>query len=263
MRRSTAFLVGICWLFPISTFGDVASVNPSKDNTLYQDAGGALSNGIGTGMFTGKNNVGSIRRGVLAFDLAGVIPAGSTINGVTLTMNASMVAGGDQTVSLHRLSADWGEGTSNAIAGGGGGGAPSTTNDATWVHRFFNTSLWSAVGGDFVAAPSGSTAVDAAGSYSWGSTPGMIADVEAWLAAPASNFGWIVRGNEGVNQTTKRFDTREIGTIATRPLLEIDFTPPAGTPAASQWAVVVVAMSLAAVATVAIRRRRAAVTEVW
>jgi hypothetical protein len=72
-----------------------------------------------------------LRRGVLAFDIAGSIPPGSTITAVTLSLNMSMtIDPTPRTVELHKLLADWGEGTSHA-PGGEGDGAPATTNDTT------------------------------------------------------------------------------------------------------------------------------------
>jgi len=40
-----------------------------------------------------------------------------------------------------------------------------------------------------------------------------------WLKTPASNFGWVVLGNENRSQTAKRFGTRENATPADRPAL--------------------------------------------
>jgi len=50
-------------------------------------------------------------------------------------------------IELHKLLADWGEGTSQAT-GEEGQGAPATPNDATWRHRFFDTIFWTNEGGD-------------------------------------------------------------------------------------------------------------------
>src|SRR2546429_9993663 len=92
------------------------SIIPSKDNTLYEydPAEGDHSNGAGFHFFAGENAMGEIRRGVLAFDIAGTIPPGSTITAVSLSMNMSMTPTGAVTVELHKLLADWGEGTSHA-----------------------------------------------------------------------------------------------------------------------------------------------------
>ena len=49
----------------------------------------------------------------------------------------------------------------------------------------------------------------------------MVADVQSWLNNPASNFGWLVLGDETAIATAKRFDTRE---SASPPMLTIEFT---------------------------------------
>jgi hypothetical protein len=197
-------------------------INPSKDNTIYEydPLEGDHSNGAGLHFFAGENAMGELRRGVLAFDVAGTIPAGSTITAVSLTMNMSMTPTGARTVELHKLLADWGEGTSHAPMGEGDG-APATPNDATWRHRFFDTIFWTNEGGDFSATVSASQSVGGIGQYTWNSAQ-MVADVQSWLDNPASNFGWLVVGDETASATAKRFDTRE---SASPPMLTIQYTP--------------------------------------
>ena len=200
-----------------------ADLAAKKDNTLYEDAAGTLSNGAGEYFFVGKTNQtqNQIRRGLIAFDLAGKIPANAVIDSVKLRLvMAQQTIAGPQPVQLLRLVADWGEGTSNA-SGNEGGGATSTTNDATWIHRFFNTSLWASPGGSFATTVSASQTVAGDGIYFWGSTPQMVADVQFWLATPANNFGWLLRGNETTFPTAKRFATRENVTPANRPVLTV------------------------------------------
>jgi hypothetical protein len=130
-----------------------------------------------------------------------------------------MTPAGAETIELHKLLADWGEGTSQAPMGEGDG-APATPNDATWRHRFFDTVFWTAQGGDFSAIVSASQSVGSTGQYTWSSMQ-MVADVQSWLDNPVSNFGWLVSGNETAIATTKRFDTRE---SASPPVLTIDYT---------------------------------------
>jgi hypothetical protein len=197
---------------------------PSKDNTLYEDIAGALSNGAGQNFFVGKTNTGSIRRGLIAFTLTGNIPANSTITSVSLTLNMSMTVAGSENVSLHRATADWGEGTSIA-PGEGGAGAPAATGDATWTRRFFNTTPWSIPGGDFSGTASATRSVGGNGSYTWASTPALVSDVQGWLNNPSTNFGWAVIGNEAASRTAKRFDTKEHMTAANRPRLVVTFSP--------------------------------------
>src|SRR5438067_6413921 len=222
-----ATLGGIAPGFAIA---ETININPSKDNTLYEyvPADGDLSNALGDHFFTGETAVGELRRGVLAFDIAGSVPAGSTITGVTLTLNMSRTPSGtSRTVELHRLLADWGEGTSQA-SGEEGTGAPATTNDATWRHRFFDTIFWTTQGGDFSGTVSASQSVGAIGQYTWSSAQ-MVADVQSWLDNPASNFGWLVLGDESDVATAKRFDTRE---SASPPVLTIEYisSTPRATP---------------------------------
>ena len=146
---------------PSSASAAMTSINPSKDNTLYQyvPADGDVSNGKGDHFFAGETDDGLIRRGVVAFDIAGHIPPGSTITGVSLSLNMSRTASDtSRTVALHKLLADWGEGTSHA-QGEEGMGAPATPNDATWRHRFYDTIFWTTQGGDFSMTVSGSQSV--------------------------------------------------------------------------------------------------------
>jgi hypothetical protein len=214
-----ALLAGI----PSLATAQLANINPVKDNTLYQydPAEGDVSNALGQHFFAGETGMGELRRGVLAFDIAGSVPAGSTILGVTLSLNMSRTGSATpRTVELRRILADWGEGTSVA-PGEEGDGAPATTNDATWRHRFFDTIFWTTEGGDFSATVSGSQSVGTVGVYTWSSSQ-MRADVQSWLNDPASNFGWLVLGDESEIATAKRFDTRE---SANPPVLTIIYRP--------------------------------------
>ncbi|RMI04727.1 MAG: DNRLRE domain-containing protein, partial [Calditrichaeota bacterium] len=200
---------------------------PIKDNTLYEDSTGSLSNGAGEHIFAGKNALGAIRRALLAFNVAENIPQGATITAVTLTLHMSRTnpAAGPRTVSLHRALSDWGEGTSNA-PGEEGSGAPATPGDATWLHTFFDTDFWNNMGGDFASASSASQTVADTGFYTWGSTPEMVADVQDWLDNPLSDFGWILIGDESTGITAKRFDSKEDTVASHRPRLTVTYTGP-------------------------------------
>jgi len=210
-----------------SASAETVTIEPVKDNTLYEDPSGQTSNGAGEGIFAGVTGMGSIRRAVLAFDVAGNVPAGSTINSVELTLRMSMTIAGPQDIALRRLTSDWGEGDSNATFGGGGAGTQAEQGDATWLHTFFPDQFWNNEGGDFVATDSAVETVAFEGFYTWGSTEQMLADVQSWLDKPDNNFGWILIGNESTSSTAKRFDSREHPVPENRPKLTIDFTPPA------------------------------------
>jgi hypothetical protein len=202
---------------------DLVALVPAKDNTLYEDANGSLSNGAGAFFFAGRTNMGVIRRGLIAFDIAGEIPAGSVINNVTLTLHMAMSGPGTFAVSLHRALADWGEGTSDA-EGGEGGGAVATVGDATWLHTFYDTNFWTNPGGDFTTTPSASAAIGGVNFYSWTSTI-MATDVQQWLDQPLTNFGWLLKGDESALGTAKKFDSRQGTDPQYWPVLTIDYTP--------------------------------------
>jgi hypothetical protein len=198
------------------------SIIAKKDNTLYQDTAGALSDGAGQHFFAGRTNAGFIRRALIAFDVAANIPQGATILTATLTLNMSRTSSLGERVDLHRVLADWGEGTSVG-AGDEGSGAPSTSGDATWIHRFFNTQFWSSPGGDFSPAPSETLTVGLVGRYTWGSSPQVVSDVQHWLDSASSNFGWILIGNETGPQTSKRFDGKDDVVDSLRPRLVVTY----------------------------------------
>src|SRR2546421_11736804 len=93
-----------------SASANIINIMPSKDNTLYEydPAEGDHSNGAGFHFFAGETAMSELRRGVFAFDIAGSIPPGSTITGVTLSLNCSRVFSDTaRTIELHKLLADW------------------------------------------------------------------------------------------------------------------------------------------------------------
>jgi hypothetical protein len=225
-RIQRSILLGIGLLLAVlqPVWGAVVQIEAGKDNTLFEDANGTLSSGIGPHVFSGQTGISDgtkNKRGLLWFDIAANIPAGATITSATLQLSMSRspnVIG--RTIQLRRVLQDWGEGSSSAA---GGEGAPATTGDATWLHTFFNTDFWVNAGGDFSATVSASRSVTGIGSYSWGSTAEMVADVQSWLDAPGNNFGWLLLGDEGTSRTVKRFDSREHITAANRPLLTVEY----------------------------------------
>ncbi|MFC1796059.1 multicopper oxidase domain-containing protein [Pseudomonadota bacterium] len=218
----------VAWLFIVSpsVHADSVELVALKDTTLYEpenindDAG----NGSGENIFAGKNKNGLIRRAVIAFDIAAEIPAGATIDSVQLILTVSNVPNPlvNATTSLHRLDSDWGKGESDAGVPGGEGTDPAE-DDATWRHAFYPDTLWVTLGGDFAPGASASIPVGDVGTYTWGSTAGMVAEVQQWLDQPATNFGWVIIGDESKNKTAKRLDSREsIG--AGRPSLVVNYT---------------------------------------
>ena len=102
-------------------------ISPSASNTLIQVSGSdaqQLSNGQGD-IFVGRTNQDgqepatiSIRRGLVAFDVADNVPAGATITGVTLTLDDAKGMNGNQTIA------------SAACCGPGDRALPSSTEES-------------------------------------------------------------------------------------------------------------------------------------
>ncbi|MFZ1863336.1 MAG: multicopper oxidase domain-containing protein [Polyangiales bacterium] len=223
-------LLVVFGLAPVAR-ADQVTLQATKDNTLYQSATGALSNGAGQHLFagrTGQSDEESRRRGLIAFDVTSSIPAGATIDSVSITLYLSRSnKAGTEIVGLHRVLSDWGEGAS-AASGEEGGGAPAASGDATWLHTFYPNSFWATAGGDFVTTASESIAIGGGkGEQTW-SGPGLVADVQAWVDGAAPDFGWLLVGNETASDTAKRFDSLQNDKVQNRPVLTVDFTPGAG-----------------------------------
>ncbi len=224
--RRFSVVVGLVVGLSLPVQADTVTLAPSKDNTLIEIiSGGHRSNALGDGIYSGRighMGGGTRRRAVLAFDLIGTVPAEAEITSVTLTLNLLATVSGDQTLFLHALLADWGEGTSND---NGGQGSAATPGDATWKHTFYDTDLWSNLGGDYSAVVSASQVVgDNTGLfYTWGPTAQMQADVEGWMADPAANFGWLLLGNESELHSVKKFASKDHFLDVWRPQLTIEF----------------------------------------
>jgi hypothetical protein len=152
------------------------------------------------------------------------LPAGAVVSSVELklTHTRNQSASGFAT-SLHKVTKNWGEGTSNA-PGEEGGGIVAEAGDATWQETVLGGLDWATPGGDFQSLTSSSAVVAGLGDYVWPSTPEAVADVQSWLNDPATNFGWVLIGNEAGDGTAKRFNSRHHPTLATRPALTITFS---------------------------------------
>jgi len=226
-----ALTVALALLAGSAAHAATVTLQPSADTTIYQGTDPVSlesfednSCGGGPDAFSGVTNDGFIRRALLHFDVAGSIPAGAVIQGVTLAIDVNRSGDNqDATMTLHPLQHLWGEGINDCSPiRGGGQGIDAAVGDATWLDALFQQAPWASPGADFGAA-SASAAIGTRGVYTWDSAtnPAMVADVQGWLDLPALNFGWVLVGDEGRTSTTRRFNTRE---GSSPPTLTIDFT---------------------------------------
>ncbi|MEN9653677.1 MAG: hypothetical protein RL303_1397 [Verrucomicrobiota bacterium] len=167
-------------------------------------------------------------RALIRFDVAAALPPGAVVTNVTLTvrMTKEAISGPADTVALHRLLVDWGEGAKSS----GNHGSAATAGEANWTARKLGAADWAAPGAqsgtDFAAAASGSLVWNAPGSYTFASAAGLIADVQSWLDTPAQNQGWLLKSDqESTVGAAKRMVTRE-GSAAQRPQLVIGYSVP-------------------------------------
>jgi hypothetical protein len=236
--RQLIRVVSLLSLLAVSNGSRAATITLGaiQDGTLYSNHINRGSGG-GNALIVGTNGRDAPRRALIAFDVAGQVPAGAVVQSVKLTMVMGQLPTEPEefaTIELHRVSASWGEGTTqlqnppNDSFGGMGQGAPAHDGDVTWSSRFWgaNPTPWATPGGDFDAGVSGAAAIglpiDVA--YSWESTSAMVADVQAWLDAPEDNHGWILKNVDETSMSTFRvFYNRQTATAAWRPQLTIEY----------------------------------------
>lgn len=228
--------------------GELVSITSSKDNTLYEYDSADVdspfnSNGSGNFFSAGRSrNRSLIRRGLIQFDLS-TIPAGATVVPGTAELTLEVVdmpkkdtSAEDRDFWLVLLDRDWGEGASTADVGisGAGSGAAAMDGDATWLHATYDLAIhdprnpnptdpgyWPQAGAlgnapldpTVFGEPAGTVpAAPFLGSVAF--TSGTIEDdINAWLASPTSNFGWIVLGDERIDDpgmsSNRGFASRE------------------------------------------------------
>ena len=196
-----------------------------QDTSIFQDN---PDNGNGAGQFivagvTGPRNGVNLRRGIISFDIAGSVPAGSEIVSATLLLTVAKVPDESTlgtTQSLFLATSDWGEGP----ASGTGVGAPAQAGDATWNNNFFNTSSWITAGGDFNPTASATSTVFPVTNQTiaWASTQ-MALDVQSWLNAPANNYGWFIIGNEAGEHNARGYYSSDNLNTALQPRLLINY----------------------------------------
>jgi hypothetical protein len=146
---------------------------------------------------------------LLKFDLSS-IPDGSVINSAYLRLyyNAAGSTGdpGGRTYTVHRITQDWVE------------------LECTW-NIFSTGNSWTTAGGDYADIHKASlTLPSMGGQNSWVSW--TVTDiVKDWINFGNPNYGFLIREEEVVG-IYSAFRSTQHSDLATRPILEIDYTPP-------------------------------------
>lgn len=188
---------------------ELVVLRAAADTTLFFAAPGS-NLGSSDSMAVGSTGHDQAGRGLLRFDVAGALPAGVTVTGASLefVITRSPPTAVGSAFELHRMLGPWSEGR-----GTGSLGEAARAGESTWNHRVHPEVPWAAPGGepgtDFSASPSGRVDVAGDGRYTI-SGSGLVADVTAWLAAPASNHGWLLKSDKEAEAfTARRVGTRE------------------------------------------------------
>jgi hypothetical protein len=217
--RARVFTVGIlaAWLGAVVMAPANAAVIEtnfvsSADTTLFEFI---PDNNLGdtTTMISGTNARGFKNRALLRFDLDGKLPAGAVIVDAWLVIqvnNSSAAVGANAGYTLHRVLKPWNEGKKT-----GNQGARAAADEVTWNSTgVLSPAKWTTPGTaapeDFVEASSAASAVTDLGPVEFGGDATLVADVRLWLANSATNFGWLILGeDEDVPQSSRRIATRE------------------------------------------------------
>jgi glucose/arabinose dehydrogenase len=198
---------------------DTVQFTPSADTGIYENTP-TLPSGSSATMVAGgvgPNAGETARRALLRFGLPGSIPAGATVTSVTVTVRVVFrlpPTPVDSNFQLRRLLRAWTEG------------------GATWSWPVSFSAPWGAPGaGDASdASPSASASVPVSGfgTYTFASTPALVADVQAWLNNPADNHGWLLVSDTEAPFTARHFATRE--DAANAPVLTVGYSAPNAPP---------------------------------
>ncbi|MDB6015894.1 MAG: hypothetical protein JWR19_383 [Pedosphaera sp.] len=196
--------------------GNTVTVVSSADTQLDRNSpddntGGAIDTPVSGGL--GANSGQDVRRVLVKFDLTGKIPAQAIVTSATVAVavTKSPPAAGS-TFDLRRLFQDWNE------------------TDTSWNSRLAGIS-WSTPGAtganDSSGSASSSTSINGVGAYLFPSSTGLVADVQAWVNNPGTNFGWLLISKTEASETARHFASREYFDPASQPTLTINFTVPA------------------------------------
>ena len=207
---------------PSSALAGFIAASASRDATIYSGSS-SIANGSGQYLFAGRTASGALRRALLQFDLS-AIPTDALIVSATLSLHLTQAASGEHLVSAHRILGSWTTGSSDPT-GNEGAGAAAAPADATWTSRSFGSPSmdWAIAGGDIATAASAFSLIGTDLVRYSISSAGLAADVQSWLADPSANHGWILIGDESVNQSARRFGSKE-GSTEFAPTLEIEYT---------------------------------------
>ena len=179
-------------------------------------------------MMSGTRRQGGRTRGLVRFDLSSIPPdAVVTAAALTLVVTRTPTGARNSVFDVRRVLVPWGEGARTGTSGGRQGvGSTAAANEASWINRLQSAAAWTTRGGqigaDFFTNVSATATIAGNGSYTFGSTPSLVTDVQGWVNNSVTNNGWVFLSESESSVTTiRRFGSREGGFAA--PSLQIDY----------------------------------------
>ena len=179
----------------------VLSLTATQDTSILKESANSNYGSSTTLQVDGSPDIAAL----LKWDLS-AIPAGSTIQNVTLTVN--LTDNSDDTYEIYRLKRDWQE------------------NQTTWNNfAAGSTNRWQSAGAagslDRDAKVLGRVTGDT-GSRTFSLNTAGVAVVQSWVDNTAANFGFIIQDyDDAINGLD--FRSREYGTAASRPRLNVTY----------------------------------------
>ncbi|MCW2927078.1 MAG: putative haloacid dehalogenase-like hydrolase family protein [Thermoleophilia bacterium] len=200
-----------------STTRLVASSSFADDATVSET--NATFNFGGHPELTVGGSAGSVRHGLLRFDLSQLPPSATIVSAQLRLTQTANGGGGTPSIDAYRMQRGWTEGL--------GTGTPEPSG-ATW-QSFDGVDPWTAPGGDFAATRVGTAAAPAAvGAAMDMDVTGLVSD---WVAGTYPNEGVLLRADPPALGELRSFASSEHTDASRRPVLTVvwqgaDATPP-------------------------------------
>jgi hypothetical protein len=217
---------------------EVTTIEPVADTSLFEwlhNYNFGAQDDLPAGGLGGLAGDERLARALFKFDIAAALPAGAQIVEAKLRLEMTKAPEDSPRTSdfaLYRVLVDWGEGNKS---GETHGGAIATAGEATWEYRFSDNVAWSVGGGqfgvDFADEQSAlMPGVAGVGDYIFDFNATGVADVQAALDDPGTNFGWALKSEgEALRKTARRWASRE-APAGSRPELEVTWVMPVPVP---------------------------------
>ncbi|MDX1963425.1 MAG: Calx-beta domain-containing protein [Pirellulales bacterium] len=183
----------------------VGGYTGTQDTVLFSKEP-SVNFGTETGISVDQQDAGGVRQGLLRYDGifgtgAGQIPFGSTINSATLTVSVFNDSNASMQMSLYRMNVNWDQNVATWNSFGSIGGVNASENEVQGLPP--DAILFDSTTGVKVF--------------------NVKTSLEHWVTGE-TNFGWLI---ESAATNGWDFDTSE-ATLANRPVLTVDYTPPSG-----------------------------------